>query len=158
MNYGINLEKLRERLGLSQRQVGDILNIDKSLYRRYEKELQTIPISHLNVLCNYYDVSLDYIFGFSDEKKYNKSKLEINNDLSGERIKALRKEKKLTQDKISDVLGILRQTISNYERGKSIIATPFLYSICKDYGVSADYLLGKIDVMCPKNLKIGNKE
>lgn len=25
------------------------------------------------------------------------------------------------------------------------IATPFLYTICKEYNVSADYLLGKIN-------------
>ena len=36
-------------------------------------------------------------------------------------------------------------TISKIENGHNIIATPFLYQICKKYNISADYLLGKID-------------
>ena len=35
--------------------------------------------------------------------------------------------------------------ITEYERGTNIIATPFLYEICKTYLISADYLLGKTD-------------
>ena len=38
-----------------------------------------------------------------------------------------------------------------YEKGKTLILTSFLYTICKKYNISADYLLGKIDE--PKYLK-----
>ncbi len=48
-------------------------------------------------------------------------------------------------------LNIENGTIANYELGINLIATPFLYSICKKYNISADYLLGKIDK--PKYLK-----
>ena len=52
---------------------------------------------------------------------------------------------KITQDKLAQKLNVSRTTITEYERGTNIIATPFLYTICKDYNLSADYLLGKID-------------
>lgn len=143
MNYGINLEKLRERYGLTQKELGDILGVDKSLYRRYEKELQTIPIKHLNTLCNYYNVSLDYIFNFTSEKNYINNNSAINIIESAKRLKAFRKENKLTQDKLSLLLNVNRTTITKYEKGINIIATPFLYMICKKYNISADYLLGK---------------
>ena len=58
---------------------------------------------------------------------------------------------KLTQSKLADNLGCSYGTIAGYERGRYLIATPFLYQICKTYRISADYLLGKIDN--PKYLK-----
>ena len=44
-----------------------------------------------------------------------------------------------------NILNTVHPVISNYESGKFLIATPFLYTICKKYNISADYLLGKID-------------
>lgn len=158
MFYGTRLKALRERIGLTQQKVADILMLDLSTYGMYEIEKDIMPIKHLNTLVNYYNVSLDYIFGFSDEVKYKDIRENIDKELSGARLKALRKNSKITQTKFGEKLNCSYGTIAGYESGRYIIATPFLYSICKDYGVSADYLLGKIDVMCPKNLKIGNKE
>ena len=44
-----------------------------------------------------------------------------------------------------------RSALANYERGRNVIATSFLYTICTRYNISADYLLGKINN--PKYLK-----
>ena len=76
---------------------------------------------------------------------YKSSKKKINKVLSGERLRNLRKENKITQDKLAKILNVSRSTIAEYERGTNLIATPFLYTICKKYNISADYLLGKID-------------
>ena len=76
----------------------------------------------------------------------------------GERLKEFRKNNKLTQSKLAVILNTTQSVIADYERGRYLIATPFLYTICKKYNISADYLLGKIDN--PKYLKqsnIGNK-
>lgn len=69
----------------------------------------------------------------------------------GYRLKNIRKENKLTQDKLAKKLNTNQSVIANYERGRTIISTSFLYTICKEYKVSADYLLGKTNE--PKNLK-----
>ena len=63
----------------------------------------------------------------------------------GTRLKEFRKENKITQDKLASILNTNQSVIANYERGRTIIATPFLYTICKKYNISADYLLGKIN-------------
>ena len=60
-------------------------------------------------------------------------------------MKSFRKEYKLTQLELANFIKTDKSTISKYETGKNIIATPFLYQICKTYNISADYLLGKID-------------
>ena len=136
---------------LSQKDVADILNIARQTYNHYEVQENIIPIKHLNVLANYYHVSIDYILGFSKEKKYANSLSEINVLISGARLKEWRKENKLTQTKLAYILNTFHTVIVDYEHGKNFIATPFLYTICKKYHISADYLLGKIDN--PKYLK-----
>ena len=128
-----------------------MLNFEKDTYGKYEREYVIIPIKHLNTVCNYFGVSLDYIFNFTNPKKYNISCSDINREKMSKRLKEFRKENKLTQVKLAEILNIANGTIAEYERGTNIIATPFLYTICKNYNISADYLLGKIDE--PKYLK-----
>ena len=110
-----------------------------------------IPIKHLNTLCNFFNVSLDYIFEFSHKEIYDNSNRNIDKNVSAIRLKEFRKDNKFTQQNLADILKVSRTTIAEYERGTNIIATPFLYTICKNYNISADYLLGRIDK--PKYLK-----
>ena len=151
MNYGEKLFQLRDRLGLTNMEMAKLLNISDSLYSRYEKEKQTIPIKHLISLCNYFNVSLDYIFNFTKEKNYTNNNDTINYQLQHLRLKEIRKEHKLTQKRLASLIKVAPSTISDYESQNKPIATPFLYTICKKYNISADYLLGKIDN--PKYLK-----
>ncbi len=145
MNYGINLKSLRERVGLTNIKLGELLGISDSLYSRYEKEKQVIPIKHLITLSKFYKVSLDYLFSFTNIKNYNNLKYDINKNKLSKRLKELRIKNKLTQVEIANILHIDQPTWSIYEHAKSIIGTPFLYIICTKYKVSADYLLGRID-------------
>ena len=50
MNYGKILFQQRDRQGLTNVEMAQILKISDSLYSRYEKNKQTIPIKHLNTL------------------------------------------------------------------------------------------------------------
>ncbi len=145
MLYSDNLKFLCERNGNSYTQLAKILNISKSRFSLYINEKEIIPLTYLNTLCDYFDVSLDFIFNFSKTNSYKNSQKEINKLEVGKRIKEFRKENKLTQEKLASILNTVHPVISNYESGKFLIATPFLYTICKKYNISADYLLGKID-------------
>ncbi len=143
--YSNKLKSEREAKKLTQQEIADILKIDRGQYGHYENEYFTIPIKHLNTLCNYFRVSIDYIFELSNKKNYANNREELNSKITSSRLKEFRKEFKFTQDKLAKELNISRTTITGYERGVSIIATPFLYTICKKYKISADYLLGKTD-------------
>ncbi|MCM1053221.1 MAG: helix-turn-helix domain-containing protein [Ruminococcus sp.] len=145
MIYGEKLKELRETKELKQEDLSKLLLVDKGAYGQYEREYVIIPIKHLNTLCNYFNISLDYIFSFNNNINYENNTKEINKTLSGQRLKEFRKDNKLTQKKLSIILNIGRTTITEYENGNNIIATPFLYTICSKYHISADYLLGKID-------------
>lgn len=145
MNYGTKLKELRTDMSLTQKDLANKLEISRSTYKDYELQIKIIPIEYLNTLCNYFEVSIDYILNLSDNKNYKNNKHNIDSKLSSKRIKELRKEHKLTQEKLATLLNTTHSVISDYENNKKIISTPFLYTICKKYNISADYLLGKID-------------
>lgn len=145
MNYGLKLKEIRLAKNLSQKDLADILHLSDITYSHYETQDNIIPIKHLNTLCNYLKVSIDYVFGFSDKESYKNSKKQIDLYLSGVRLKEFRKENNLTQLHLATFLNTDNSTISKYEKGVHIISTSFLYAICQKYKVSADYLLGKID-------------
>ena len=69
--YFKRLEDLRVDHDLTQQDVADILDCQREVYRRYEKGTRTIPIDYLMKLAIYYQVSIDYIVGLTDTKKYH---------------------------------------------------------------------------------------
>ncbi|CDF11553.1 putative uncharacterized protein [Mycoplasma sp. CAG:776] len=146
MNYGTILRELREEKNLSQADIALQLNIQGKVYSQYETEYTIIPIKHLIILSDYFNVSLDFILGFTKIKQYSKT-----SNILKCRLKEFRKEHKLTQEKLAQFLNTTHSVIADYERNRYLIATPFLYQICRKYNISADYLLGKIDN--PKYLK-----
>ena len=59
----------------------------------------------------------------------------------GCKIKAARIEKKLTQEQVAELLGVSRQTISNWENEKSYPDIISVIKMSECYDVSLDYLL-----------------
>ena len=47
---------------MNQTELAEILGIQQTVYSRYERGYQNIPLEHLVKLADYYGVSLDYIF------------------------------------------------------------------------------------------------
>ena len=60
----------------------------------------------------------------------------------GQTIKELRKEKNLSQTDLAKLLYTSQDTISLWERGKSLPDIPALIKLTEIFGVSSDYLLG----------------
>lgn len=55
------LRDLREDKDLSQANIASLLHITQTVYSRYERGIQTIPLEHLITLSKFYKVSLDYM-------------------------------------------------------------------------------------------------
>ena len=67
------LKDLREDNDLSQTQLARILNISQRGYSHYETGNNDIPTEILIKLAKYYNTSIDYILGLTNEKKpYNR--------------------------------------------------------------------------------------
>lgn len=67
--YFQRLRDLREDSDLSQKQVAALLGIQQTVYSRYERGYQTIPLEHLLMLADYYRVSTDYLLGRTNNPK-----------------------------------------------------------------------------------------
>ena len=61
--YFQRLRDLREDMDMTQKQISEILGIQQTVYSRYERGFQTIPVEHLVRLADFYDTSTDYILG-----------------------------------------------------------------------------------------------
>ncbi len=143
MIYKEQIQRLREENNTTQITIASILKIGKSCYSQYENEERIIPLKYINEISNFYNVSIDYIFEFNKEKNYDDITEEIDKDKTSIRLKEFRKEYKLSQRDLAKLLNVGNGTYADYERGRYLIATHALYTICKRYNKSADYLLGK---------------
>lgn len=69
MYYVKKIRDLREDNDKTQQQIAEYLHTSQTMYARYERGANELPIRHLIALCRYYHVSADYILGIKDEKE-----------------------------------------------------------------------------------------
>ena len=69
--YFQRIRDMREDADLSQKQIAAYLGIAQTVYSRYERGFQTIPLEHLISLADYYHVSLDYLTGRTRNREIN---------------------------------------------------------------------------------------
>lgn len=138
-----NLYLLREYNDFSQKQIAEYLKIKHNTYSEYEKGISTIPLKHLNALCIFYDVSMDYILGLEKKSKNSYMQQKLNAKQVGKNIIQFRLENNLKQKDLALILNTTPSTISAYENGKTLILTSFLYQICKKYKLSADKICNR---------------
>ena len=66
----------------------------------------------------------------------------------GERLYNLRKDKKISQEELANVLGVSRQTVSKWETGESTPDFDKIIPLCNYFGITSDELLsGKKDIV-----------
>ena len=69
ITYVKRLRDLREDHDKTQQDIASVLGTSQTMYARYERGANELPLRHLIVLCKYYGVSADYILGLSDQIK-----------------------------------------------------------------------------------------
>lgn len=72
--YFPRLRDLREDADKTQTDIAAYLGIQQTVYSRYERGYQTIPLEHLMKLADYYHVSLDYLTGRTNVQSVWKNK------------------------------------------------------------------------------------
>ena len=68
------IRNLREDADKTQQEIAEYLGTSQTMYARYERGANEMPIRHLIKLSDYYQVSLDYLCGRTDEKRMYKKK------------------------------------------------------------------------------------
>lgn len=69
MDYIRRMRDLREDSDYTQKYVAYYLKTSQTMYARYERGANEMPIRHLLSLCKLYNVSADYMLGLSDKKR-----------------------------------------------------------------------------------------
>ncbi|WP_432662550.1 helix-turn-helix transcriptional regulator [Wukongibacter baidiensis] len=70
----------------------------------------------------------------------------MNKSILGDRLKKLRKDKKITQKELAKILNIQNTTLSQYENGVNEPNDEMKVKIADYFGVTIDYLLGRSNV------------
>ena len=63
-----------------------------------------------------------------------------------ERIREIREDNHITQQKVADLLHIGQRTYADYESGKTRIPVDSLIILAKHYNVSMDYITGASNI------------
>jgi transcriptional regulator with XRE-family HTH domain len=65
----IRLRNLREERGLTQHQLGQLFGLTKTAISYYENGQRDMSNEMLHALADYFDVSVDYLLGRSDQRE-----------------------------------------------------------------------------------------
>ncbi len=142
-----NLKFCREELEMTQSELGYVFGVSKYTVSGWETGKDTMPFNKLIKFCNLYNYSLDFVTGLTRENTKYKSKITPTKESIGKRLKEIRKTLNLTQQKLSDNCGFFQTTYSGYETGHYLINTITIYTICKKYNISMDWICGKSNHM-----------
>lgn len=94
------LRDLKEDKDLKQSNIAKIIKVSENQYGRYERGENDIPLEKALLLANFYNVSLDYIAGRTNDKKgFNKS------DLPDMEVDLLKKFRSLSEQQKGIILG-----------------------------------------------------
>lgn len=141
---GERLKDIRDDKGITQEQMAEILEVSRGHYGNWEIEKETIPLKKLNLLCNHFNISMDFIIGKCREYNGNGTH-ELNKTNIGKRLKKIRKKNNYSQLMLANILNTTHSTISAYESGKNLILTDFAIKITKEFNISLDYLCCRTD-------------
>ena len=82
--------------------------------------------------------------------------MEVENDKmksTGERIKALLKEKKMTQRQLAELSGMTESALSHYIKGERIPSGVASVNVAYALSTTVNYILGKEDILDCSNVK-----
>ena len=66
-DFGLRLKNLRRRKKLTQKQLGDLLQVTKDTISHYENNTQTTSVAKIVQLAIYLNTSTDYLLGLDNE-------------------------------------------------------------------------------------------
>ena len=138
------LSDIRFDANLTQIEMAKVLKTSQANYSRWESNKELIPLKKLNLLCNHFNVSMDYVIGITKNNK-GTGIHNLDNKLVGNNLRTVRKNNNITQLELANMLNTTHSTISAYESGKTKLLTVFAIEIVKKYNISLDWLCGRID-------------
>lgn len=137
------LNDIREDNDLSQQDMADILKVKRSTYSLWEIGINIIPLKNLSDFADYFNYSIDYVLGLTNERNSENLNKGIDFTKLGNNLKRIRLKNNLSQEDMANILGVTQACIAKYEKGIIAISTSNLYKFSKKFNISLNELCGK---------------
>ena len=137
------LKDIREDNDINQEKMSEILGVNRSTYSLWELGINIIPIKYLSKFSDYFNCSIDYALGLSNNKNTEILKKGFDRKILGNNLKKIRLKNDLSQENIANIIGVSQACITRYEKGLIDISTSNLYKFAKYFNCSMNYLCGK---------------
>ena len=134
INIGERLKYIRETYDVSQKELASILGVSHYCISHYERNDYIIPMRKLCAVSNYFQLSIDYILGFTSLKKYEDMKYQVELKTVGKRISEICGEQSLSNVGLAKILNTT---------GKTLLLTAFALELHQKYSYSVDWIVGK---------------
>lgn len=148
MEYYKKIRNIREDLDIKQYQFANLIHVLPKTYNLYENGGRSIPIDVLNRILKTLHLSLDYLLDLPEYFSYESlEELENLKDIDVKELalnlRKYRKKARFTQTEMAKLLNCSQQTLSEYERGNTMIPLGTLKRFCEEVKVSADIMAGR---------------
>ena len=149
------LRELQRAEKLTQQELADIAEVSKRTIQNWEDGTSDIKPKKAEKLADYFGVSVGYLLGYDDNDFEKQIRIDTLNDIINQmnRLKELRKEKKLTQKELAEKTDIPYRTLQRWENGVFSIKSDRLKKLCEIFDVDAPYLLGYNNVKNETDIK-----
>lgn len=137
------LKDIREDNDINQERMAEILGVNRSTYSLWELGINIIPLYSLCDFADYFNFSLDYVLGLSNNKGSKDLIKGLDLEILGNNMKAIRVKHNLSQENIANMLDVTQACIARYEKGIICISISNLYKFSKEFKVTINSLCGK---------------
>lgn len=113
------IKKERLRKGITQPELAKIMNISKQTVSNWENGKRTPDIDVLKKLCNFFNVSIDYLSGNTDNRnpKYNLPCETSDSDLNNSNKENILKFSNMVEQRLKEE-GLYKENMSFEEKNK----------------------------------------
>lgn len=167
MNFGEILKSLREKKGLTQKQMSEILGVSKSNISKYEASTVEPNIETLRKYASYFGVSVDCLLGADSQASIAKEPNDekgvfffffdnLLRDVFKNRLQKSLFQKNMTIPELYEAVSFSSETCQKYLDGEIEPSMENLIELSQILDVSTDYLLGQIPQISQIEKKILN--
>lgn len=129
------IKDIREDNDITQEQMANILGVNRSTYSMWEIGLSFMSVEQLCKFANYFNYSIDYVLGLSNNRKNNENNIFDYKNL-GSNIKKLRIKYNYSQIELAKNMKVTQACVVRWEKGITKISLPNLYELSKIFKVS----------------------
>ena len=119
-----------------------ILGVNRSTYSLWELGINIIPLKNLCDFADYFNYSIDYVLGISNNRLSKNLIKGLNLQKLGSNMKKIRIKHELSQENVANLLDVTQACITRYEKGIICISTSNLYKFSREFKISLNELCG----------------